>query len=76
LTGFVRYQVLKTIPLPKEVMPQINKMTRNSRFDFWGNPKVGHPATIMAAPEDLELLRSTLERLHLAPATYISDVEV
>jgi Carboxypeptidase activation peptide len=55
-------------------MPAINKMTRSERFDFWGTPRVGHPATIMVAPEDVELLRNTLDRLHLAPKTFISDV--
>jgi Carboxypeptidase activation peptide len=56
-------------------MPAINKMTRHSQFDFWGTPSVGRPATIMAAPEDVDLLRATLDRLHLAPQTYISDVQ-
>jgi hypothetical protein len=55
-------------------MPAINRMTRSEKFDFWGTPRVGHPASIMVAPEDVELLRNTLERLHLAPKTFISDV--
>lgn len=56
-------------------MPAINKMTRHGEFDFWGTPSVGRPATIMAAPKDVEHLHATLEELNLDPKTFISDVQ-
>jgi hypothetical protein len=66
-----RYQVLTTSPLTAPALPVLRELRH--KFDLRGTPMVGHPLSIICAPENLPLLHSTLAALQLTAETVIPD---
>ncbi|XP_065336909.1 carboxypeptidase B-like [Cloeon dipterum] len=66
------YQVLKTAPLTAAAMPYINRMSQ--RFDFWGTPGVGRPATVMVSPEEAPVVVAAFNRMRVAHEVLVADL--
>ncbi|CAB3381376.1 Hypothetical predicted protein [Cloeon dipterum] len=66
------YQVLKTAPLTPAAMPYVNRLSR--RFDFWGTPHVGRPATVMVSPEDAPIVIAAFNRMRISHEVSVADL--
>ncbi|CAB3381380.1 Hypothetical predicted protein [Cloeon dipterum] len=66
------YQVLKTAPLTPAAMPYVNRLSR--RFDFWGTPGVGRPATVMVSPQDAPIVIAALNRMRISHEVMVADL--
>ncbi|CAB3376073.1 Hypothetical predicted protein [Cloeon dipterum] len=66
------YQVLKTAPLTAAAMPYVNRMSQ--RFDFWGTPGVGRPATVMVSPEEAPVVVAAFNRMRVSHEVLVADL--